>query len=179
MKILYTLSLVIFSLFVGIGEVCAQHDDHDHHHSPNEIGINAGGLYTINDKEWGAGIHAHYFRSLGDHSRWAIGGFVEQTMFLDNHFSVGVGAKYRVIDRLYLTAMPGLSFTKHDHSDHDHEGHEHHDHDNGTKTKFSIHTEAVYVLFEWNKFHMGPAVDYSWSKNDSHIMLGIHAAIDF
>lgn len=176
MKAVYILFLSVCLSLVS-ERLFAQH--HDHHHLRNEIGINTGVLYTLNDKDWGSGVHAHYFRTLGDHSRWSIGGFVEQTFFLDNHFTLGVGAKYQVLDRLYLSAMPGVSFTKHDHSDHDHDHEAHTHHDDKTKAKFSVHTELVYVLFEWKKFHMGPAIDYSWSKNDAHIMLGIHAAIDF
>lgn len=178
MKIfIFSLSVALF-LVIGTREIYAQHDDEHHHHGLNEIGVNFGSLYAIDDKGWGAGVHMHYFRSLGEHSRWAIGGFVEQTLFMDNHFAMGVGAKFNLLDRLSLTAMPGIVFTKHDHSDHDHD-HEDHSHDNSTKTKFSVHTELTYVLFEWGKFHMGPAIDYSWSKDDSHMMLGVHAAFDF
>lgn len=167
--------MVVFML------LCAQkgYSQHNHEHKRNEIGINTGALYALDDKHWGAGVHFHYFRNLGDHSRWAIGGFVEQTFFFDSHFSFGAGVKFNAIDRLYVSAMPGVAFVKHDHSHHhDHED-ELHNHDNKTKAKFSVHGELVYVLFEREGFHMGPAFDYSWSKDDSHIMFGVHAAIDF
>lgn len=178
MKIIHTLCLVVGCLFLS--SAAYGQDHHDHHHSRNEIGINSGALYALNDKEWGAGVHIHYFRALGDHSRWSIGGFAEQTLFFDSHFSFGVGVKYELFKDLYISAMPGLAFSKHSHDiehEHVHGADEHHK--ENTKTKFSVHTELVYKLFEWGKFHMGPAIDYSWSKKDSHIMLGVHAAIDF
>lgn len=175
MRIIYTLCLMVTCALFCTERIYSQHD---HEHNRNEIGINTGALYALGDEKWGSGVHLHYFRTLGDHSRWAIGGFVEQTLFFDSHFSLGAGVRFNVFDKLYLSAMPGIAFTKHKH-DHDHYGHESHDHDNKTKTKFSIHGELVYSLFEWKGFHMGPAFDYSWSKGDSHIMLGIHAAVDF
>ena len=168
-------SLYLFILFflLNVGFVCAQHDHDDHHHGRNEIGVSTGALYGFDDDVWGPGIHIHYLRSLGDHSKWALGGFIEQAWLDHSHFTVGVGAKYEIIDKLNLGLFPGVSFAKHHHDD----GHGHHS--DKTKTEFSVHTEVVYDLFEWNKFHMGPAFDFSWSKNDSHSMLGIHVAYCF
>ena len=183
MKKICVWCLIVISVLTGADNLYAQHEHHDHHHhGRNEIGLNTGTLYAIDDNKWGSGVHLHYFRSLGDHSRWAIGGFVEQTFFFDSHFSVGLGAKFRVIDNLYFSALPGLTFSKHSHDHHEGDGHDHetHNHESDkTKTKFSVHTELIYNVIRWKKFHMGPAIDYSWSKDDSHFMLGVHAAIDF
>lgn len=168
MKILYTIIIsILFSTYV------AQAQSHSHHHARNEIGVSAGPFYAIDDKSWGSGVHLHYFRSLGNHSRWAVGGFLEQAWSDENHFSVGVGVKFEVIERLHLGVSPGVSFGKHSHGDlHDH-------HDESTKARFAMHMELVYDLFEWKKFHVGPVVDYSWSKDDSHVALGVHAAYCF
>jgi len=164
------LLLILAAFIVGISTVRAQH--HHHHHERNEIGISPGVIYAQDHKEWGMGIHAHYFRTLGDHSRWAVGAFAEQVWLDDTHFSVGAGVRYELVERLHVGAFPGVTFAKHEH---DHDGHEH----DKSKARFSVHGELVYDLFTWKKFHLGPVLDYSWAKDDSHFMLGIHVAFCF
>ncbi len=165
---------IIIILFVTTVSSAYSQDAHKHLHKRNEIGISSGGIYGFNDKTWGAGVHMHYFRSLGDHSRWAIGGFYEYAWLDGNHYSFGVGAKFEAIDRLHLGLFPGLVFLKHEEDAHDHS----HSHGESEK-QFAVHAEVVYDLFEIGKFHFGPVADYSWSKDDSHVMLGIHAAYSF
>lgn len=174
MRIIYTLIL-----FILVSTFTARAQHHQHHHKRNEIGISSGAIYGIDHKEWGAGIHIHYFRTLGDHSRWAIGAFAEQAWLGDSHFSIGAGAKFAVIDKLQLGVFPGITFAKHSHDHDGHGAHDDHKHGEKRKARFSIHTELVYDLFEWNQFHLGPVLDYSWSENDSHTMIGIHVAYNF
>ena len=148
-------------------------DHHGHHHQRNEIGLSAGALYAIDHSEWGVGVHLHYFRTLADHSRWAVGGFAEQAWIGDSHTSLGAGVKFEPVRRLYLGAFPGVTFAKHE------EEHDGHTHDESGGTRFSLHFEVGYDLFHWEQFHLGPVFDYSWAKRDSHIMIGIHAAFCF
>lgn len=43
----------------------------EHAHPRNEAGLSLGAAYGIEHKEWAPAIHAHYFRTLAPHSRWA------------------------------------------------------------------------------------------------------------
>lgn len=146
---------------------------HSHSHARNEVGISPGAIYSPSHNSWGFGIHAHYFRTLGDHSRWAFGGGVEKAFLHGGHWTIGAGARYNLLDCLSIAVMPGVTFLNHD----EHEGEEMHSH--AAETKFSLHVEVAYDLFHLEHFHFGPAIDYSWSKGDSHFMLGIHCAYLF
>lgn len=159
---------IMVCMLCSILQLQAQESHAHHHHGLNEIGISTGALYGIDDKVWGPGVHIHYFRSLGEHSRWAIGAFAEQAWLGETHFSVGTGVRFELIERLEIGAFPGITFAKHAHDGH-----------TESESKFSMHAELVYDLFHWEKFHLGPAIDYSWSKEDSHTMLGVHAAYSF
>lgn len=146
----------------------------EHKHSRNEIGISPGISYSPSHHNWGFGIHAHYFRTLGEHSPWAIGASVEQVNAHGSHWTASIGAKYAILDRLNIAVMPGITFFKHQHEDNHEAEHEH-----TGKTQFSTHFEISYDLIHSEHFHLGPAIDYSWSKHDTHFMLGIHCAYGF
>lgn len=169
----FTCTILLLALLC-ISKSYAQ-DGHIHLHERNEVGLSTGALFAVDDSEWGSGIHIHYYRTFSSHSRWSIGGFVEQAWLEGTHFSFGAGVKFSPIDRLSLGVLPGITFTKHNHDEH---SLSHSDND-GWNSDFSAHFEVVYDLFHWSKFHLGPVFDYSWSKNDSHFMLGIHAAVCF
>ncbi|MCC8036391.1 MAG: hypothetical protein LIO77_10815 [Rikenellaceae bacterium] len=176
------IKVILFLLLTAPPVVMAQHGHgHNtdmirpahHHHDRNEIGISLGALYGIDDSLWGTGLHAHYFRTFSDHSRWAAGAFAEHAWIDQTHFSFGAGIRFEPVHRLSLGVFPGIITAKHNHSHHGHS------HDEGWKTRFSIHFEVVCDLFYWKSYHLGPAFDYSWSKNDSHFMLGVHWAYCF
>lgn len=146
----------------------------EHNHSRNEIGISPGITYSPSHHNWGFGIHAHYFRTLREHSPWALGASVEQVNAHGSHWTTSIGAKYAILDRLNIALMPGITFFKHQHEDNHEAEHEH-----TSKAQFSAHFEISYDLIHLEHFHLGPAVDYSWSKHDTHFMLGIHCAYGF
>lgn len=169
MKIkLYILAI----LFLSACKMYAQ--EHNHDHPRNEIGISPGITYSPSHKEWGFGIHTHYFRTLGEHSPWALGGSIEQVSSHGSHWTISAGAKYEIFDRLNIGVMPGVTFFHHTHeAGHDAE----HEHTN--KAQFSMHFELGYDLIHTKHFHFGPAIDYSWTRHDNHLMLGIHCAYGF
>ena len=167
------LVFVLAIFFVVILPLAAQ-EDHDHHHARNEIGISTGALYSPNHYEWGTSTHVHYFRTLSLHSHWSLGGGVEQAWLDGTHWAVAAGAKYQLFDRFSLGMLPGVMFLNHSHEDHGIEKTK-----SEMKTFFSLHTEAVYDLFHWDRFHLGLAADYSWTKNHSHFMIGVHGAFCF
>lgn len=168
MKALFIL-LMLFPVALSAQEI------HSHSHARNEVGISPGVTYSPSHDAWGFGLHAHYFRTLGEHSPWAIGGSLEGVWSHGNHWTVGAGARYTLFDRLNLAVMPGITFFTHDEDGHSMDGDDSH----GNNPRFSLHVELVYDLIHWKQFHLGPAVDYSWSKHDSHFMLGVHCAYGF
>lgn len=168
--------VLFFLLFFWAGSLTAQ--EHNHSHARNEIGISPGATYSPSHETWGFGIHAHYFRTLSEHSRWAVGGSLEQVSSHGSHWSVSVGPKCQILDRLSIALMPGITFFKHDEESHDHAAHAAND-PHGKRGRFSLHTELVYDLIHLDHFHLGPTVDYSWSKDDAHFMVGIHCAYSF
>ncbi len=180
MKYFKRIILVSLVTILYLTRLPAQNHDHEHGHDHselrNEIGIGGGALYSPDHETWGGGFHLHYFRALGLHGKWALGGGLELARIDGNHFTLGAGAKYQPIERLEIGLIPGITFFKHD----DDESSDTHGHDDsGYRSRFSVHVEAVYDLLHFGKFHLGPAVDYSWSKDDAHFMLGVHAAYCF
>lgn len=146
--------------------------EHHHDHPRNEIGISPGVTYSPSHDEWGFGVHAHYFRTLGEHSPWALGGSLEQVSSHGSHWTVGAGAKYEIFDKLNIGVMPGVTFFHHTHEHAE-------EHEHTKKARFSMHFELGYDLIHTEHFHFGPAIDYSWTKHDNHLMLGIHCAYGF
>ena len=163
---------VFFILFAFPLSLAAQ--EHSHSHARNEIGISPGVTYSPSHENWGFGIHAHYFRTLGEHSPWALGGSLEQVSGHGSHWTVSVGGKYEIFDKLNIAVMPGVTFFRHNHEHGPQETHEH-----TKKAQFSAHFELGYDLIHLEHFQLGPAIDYSWSKHDTHFMLGIHCAYGF
>lgn len=168
-------NVIIVFAFLMLFPVCLLAQEHHHSHARNEIGISPGVTYSPSHDNWGFGLHAHYFRTLGEHSPWALGGSVEQIFAHGSHWTLSAGAKYTLFDKLNLAVMPGVTFFKHN-DEHEH-GDSHGEH--ASKARFSIHFEVGYDLIHLKHFHFGPAIDYSWSKHDSHFMLGVHCAYAF
>lgn len=168
--------ILLFIILSVSFTVCGQ--EHTHSHARNEIGISPGASYSPSHKNWGFGVHAHYFRTLGPHSRWALGGSLEQVSSHGSHWTVGAGARYQIFDRFSFALMPGITFFQHDTNEHDHAGHAEDD-PHSNNPKFTAHFELVYDLIHLDHFHFGPAVDYSWSKHDAHFMFGVHCAYAF
>ena len=146
--------------------------EHEHEHARNEIGISPGITYSPSHKEWGFGVHAHYFRTLGEHSPWALGGSIEQVSSHGSHWTISAGGKYEIFDRLNIGVMPGVTFFHHTHEHAE-------EHEHTSKAQFSMHFELGYDLIHTKHFHFGPAIDYSWTRHDNHLMLGIHCAYGF
>lgn len=127
----------------------------EHAHPRNEAGLSLGAAYGIEHKEWAPAIHAHYFRTLAPHSRWALGAGIEFIPGEERHWEIGAGARFQVLNDLQLSLMPGISIVD--------------------KAKFSLHTEAVYEAIHLGGFHFGPVVGYAWTRDHSHVSAGIHA----
>jgi hypothetical protein len=149
-----------------------QAQEHAHEHSRNEIGIGVGALYSFGHEDFGGGMHVHYFRTLSRHSKWSLGSSIEQVWGIESHFNVGAGVKYQLFSRLSVAMLPGVTFFSHNEK----EAFQQHE---PRKRQFTTHFELIYDLFTWEHFHIGTVIDYSLTKSDSHVALGIHAAFCF
>ena len=162
--------LIFISFCTPIVYAC-EHDHDTHEHSRNEIGFSTGALYAFEHKEWGVGIHLHYFRTLKPHSKWSLGGGFEQAWVDGSHFNVSAGAKYQLLNRMSIALLPGITFLSHNETDDTRKLH--------PKCFFALHSELVYDLLHWKNFHIGVVIDYSWTQIESHAMIGIHSAFCF
>ena len=168
--------LIIILLALFVVQVEAQESCTLHKHARNEIAISPGGVYTFSDKEWSFGAHAHYMRTLGSASPWALGGGLEVVTAHGGHYTVSVGAKYTFLHFLNFAVMPGVTFFKKDKHEHTaNDSHHHHD----SRARFSVHLEFSYDMIHTEHFHLGPAIDFSLCKNDNHFMIGLHCAYGF
>ena len=169
-------TLLLFTLFYVNASAqalpcnCPVPPKHPERYPYNEIGISAGALYSPDHKEWGETVHIDYFRAISPYSSWSFGGGVEYARLDGSHWTFAAGVKYEPFDHFSFSVLPGIKFLNHGNSDNA---------ESGKNTLFSLHFEVVYELFRWEKFHLGPAIDYSWAKNHSHSMLGIHGAFSF
>lgn len=159
-------TLIIIACFLSIG-ISAQ----EHHHNRNEIGISPGITYSPSHQNWGFGMHAHYFRTLSEHSPLSLGVSLEQVYAHGSHWTLGIGGKYEIINRLNIAIIPGITFLSHEDK--------HEEHEPKSKVQFSTHFEISYDLIHLEHFHLGPAIDYSWSKYDTHFTMGVHCAYGF
>ena len=144
----------------------------EHAHPRNEAGLSLGAAYGIEHKEWAPAIHAHYFRTLAPHSRWALGAGIEFIPGEERHWEIGAGARFQVLNDLQLSLMPPqlhnalhpplLPPTA-----------------RVANAKFSLHPEPAYEAIHLGGFHYGPVVGYAWTRDHSHVSAGIHAAFAF
>ncbi|MDR2885335.1 MAG: hypothetical protein LBU95_00945 [Rikenellaceae bacterium] len=148
------------------------------HDCRNELGLSGGAIYEPASGEWGAGAHIHFFRTFAPESRWAYGVGLEQVWAGSGHVNMSLGVRYEPWPRLEIALMPGVTFGKHDDHHVDTEL-DHSDIHEGYRASFAAHAEVVYNLLEAGRWHFGPALDYAWTKEHDHFMLGVHAAYCF
>lgn len=137
-----------------------------HEHQRNELGISPGVTYSPSHKEWGFGVHIHYFRTVSHNGRWAVGGAIENVTSKDTHYGISAGASFRIVDGLKLSVMPGVSFVLNEET-------------GRYKPFYATHFELVYDALHVKNFHFGPVLEYSLSRDDSHALLGVHIAYAF
>ena len=155
-------------------EEAHDHGHHGHDLSGPELGLSAGYVHLQEEEENVLGVHAHLLKRLGDEG-------------ISRYFAIGLGAEYLFSDSAHYAAM--LSFAAHpwrglalsvspgvqwaEHED-EHEG----EHEAEVEAEYSTHIEATYV-FPLGKYDIGPLIDYSWTKDEVHYMIGIHVGLHF
>ena len=92
-------TFTILAFFMGFQtRLEAQH--HSHSHNRNELGVSGGTLFSLEHKEWGAGIHLHYYHKLGEHSKWSLGGMIESAWVNDIPFYHRIRRKIRACEQV-------------------------------------------------------------------------------
>ncbi len=154
--------LLLFCFLSFITTVSAQEHDYkdDAHEFANEIGAGLGVVKHIGEERLGMGLHLHYLRSLGKRQLFSIAPGVEKIFGEHSHTSLSIGFGIRPIHPLLISIAPGLTF-----------GHE-------DSMSYSGHLEMVYE-FEIGVIHLGPLIEYGFTRDHSHFTVGIHAGIGF
>jgi hypothetical protein len=158
---------ILLGIFSSSNAVNAKDDDHtnkhNHHHSEWELGVALGGVYLISEKEIAPGIHLHILRRLPKFERFSIGFGLESVFDEHTHFNAAIVGKVDLFKNFSAIVSPGILFLKES---------------NGWSKHFSSHFELLYE-FQVGKIHLGPVLEYSYSKYDKHIMLGVHVGYSF
>jgi len=131
-----------------------------HKHPKNEIGIAISPAYFVKENVFSLSAHLHYTRTIAD-SKFALGLSFERIFLAPEHTTMGFVMMYRPIENLNLALSPGVTFE-----------------DGDPTAFFNLHVEIAYT-FEIGRFHIGPAVEFSYDPNDYHLGLGAHIGYGF
>lgn len=138
-----------------------EHDEHEHDHHRNEIGIGNSPVYFTKEKTLAYGLHLHYIYNIPE-SKFGVGLGYERIFDEHKHNTIGVVGNYRPVDKVSLSLSPGVAF----------EG------NTFSEPKFAIHFETAYE-FEVKNFHLGPVFEVAYDQEDVHISLGVHVGVGF
>jgi hypothetical protein len=163
MRIQYHLfSLLLFFAYSTSMNAQHDHDKHDHDLHKNEIGGALGAVFNLNEQHMASGFHIHYMRMFGGKlHNFGVAPGLEFFVGEDKHYTLHVLVIYRPTHGFWLGAGPGVTYFDH---------HE--------EIGFSGHIETGYE-FDAGSIHFGPVIEYTWAKEDQHIMLGIHLGVPF
>jgi len=161
----YFLSIAFVLLFnLSFAQSHHENENHDnHHHGDWEIGVGAGIVPLLDEKEVAFGVHLHLLRSIENIKGFRVGLGLENVFDEHNHFNTGIVFNYNLVKGLFVSFSPGYLIIHHE---------------NQVDKGFSSHFELNYE-FEFNKIHIGPVLEYSLSKFDKHFMIGIHTGFSF
>lgn len=160
-KLLRIIGSAFFSILFLAAE--AQQDtslaekEHEHVHPFFEIGISSAAVRLIEEKEMTIGFHTHLSANISHHLPFIAGMGYEYILDEHQHHSIGVLLGWNPIHELFFSVSPGITSNK-------------------GIFQFTTHLEASYV-FELGKIHIGPSVEYAYSRGDTHISIGIHLGI--
>ena len=130
----------------------------------NEVGIGIGMVYLISDFEWAPGVHLHYSKGIGEKQIFSLGAEAEFVAGEHQSAALAISLEYELLPGLSLGYGPGVEFPISESKDHG----AHLDH----------HVELAYE-FDFGILHLGPMVEYGFSKKDQHLMIGIHGGYSF
>lgn len=163
--VIFAMAICIWSFAEsGFSESIHNHTHHSHDTSGLELGVSAGYVHLEEEDEDALGIHSHLLKRLGDEG-------------IRRHLAIGLGAEYLFSDEEHYAAMlslavypwrglvlsvsPGVQWAEHE---------------GDVEAEYSTHIEAAYV-FPFGKYDIGPVIDYSWTNDEEHYMIGLHFGI--
>lgn len=138
-----------------------QSDSEPHSHSHWELGIATGSVLLLAEDHVALGMHIHILRKMHFWDKLSLGVGLETVLDKHTHFNSAFVGAVNVWQGLVVAVSPGVLFLKED---------------VGWEKDFSSHFELLYH-FNLGKVHLGPTFEYSYSKHDKHLMLGIHLGI--
>lgn len=148
---LVTLIFIVLSWCSALAQ--EEHHEHDHHH--HHLGLAIGPTYIVAEKEFAPGIHFHYSRLIDvKEAQFGVGLGLETIRDEHRHYATSLNLSYYPIHNITLTIAPGIQFGP-------------------SVREFTTHFEGSYE-FIFGAFHLGPALEYAYAKNDAHAMLGLH-----
>jgi len=161
MKIKLLILLIIIYTNITFGQM---HDHH--HHSDYEFGISLGVATLVEEEEYSPSAHLHLLRKLGDHdllSKISLGLGYEIIFSEHTHNSVVGTISINPFSAWKIDISPGILFAEHEGEKEQH---------------FVAHFELMYDI-HFHGFGVGPVIGYGWSKEDQHLMAGLHFGIEF
>jgi len=161
MKNLFFISFLFLLIPAAMAQEKVEYD-HDHHSQKNEVGGAIGMFFDLEEKVMSSGFHLHYTRILpGKLQHFGISPGFEFLFGVHKHYAFHLMFSYRPIQGWWIGAGPGISYF------------DHHD-----EFQFSGHAETGYE-FDAGMVHFGPVVEFSWARDDQHVMLGLHLGVPF
>lgn len=140
----------------------AQHEDHDHEHPRNEIGLSNNAVYNVSEKEVAYSIHVHFVRTFEKNDHFGLGIGYERIFDDHKHNALSAILMYRPIEHFSINIAPGIIWLD--------------SHKNSLKP--AMHIEGLYE-FELGHFHIGPLVGVGFNTEDLHAAFGLHLALGF
>lgn len=163
MKIAFAFALIVLPLF-SVAQSEHDHESHDddshadHHHY--HIGLATGPVYILGENEFAPGLHLHMARLIDLSSGQLSFGLGLEGIFDEHrHYSASVNFSYLPIHNLTFTVAPGVQYGEGDYT-------------------LTSHFECSYE-FIFDRFHVGPVIEYAWAPTDAHIMAGVHFGFGF
>ncbi len=140
----------------------------------NSIGFGMGMAHIISESEWAPAFHLHYSKCIDQKQRFSIGIGMDLLMGDHKHTSATLAIEYSPLPGLSIGYGPGIVFSIGDDPEPVSPNGTTEDH----RVHFSQHFELSYE-FDLDFIQIGPMVEYEFSGDDKHIMLGLHAGISF
>lgn len=158
---LFSILLLVFLPIISLAQKMDEEDPHHHDHDHRfHIGGAISGIWLVNEKEPGLGIHLHYTYRIPK-TRLDLGLAAEGIVAEHDHMTIGITGIYNLVGGLNINLSPGYSFEAFNIS----EGH------------LLLHIETSWE-FDLNRIHLGPSLGYAFSREDNHLSLGLHVGYD-
>jgi len=162
--------LAVASLGVaGLSTAALSEEEHHGVHEAHEweLGLSVGYTNLKTEGEDGVMLDTHLMKRLGDDGfkkYFAAGLGAEVVLSHENHYVAMIVFAYLPTDNLVLSVAPGLEWAKHE----------------GTwEREYVTHYEAIYNIYNSEKYHIGPMIGYSKTKEAEDYSVGIHIGIPF